>query len=52
MEITIKIQCFNQTYTFDAVAHISNVICVLLDIQKSLDETLKHQQHPSATICR
>lgn len=52
--VTNKRECIIlvKTYTFDAVVHISDVICVSLNVQKFLHKTVKHLRHAASVICR
>lgn len=46
------VQHFNQTYTFDAVLHVSGVVRVSLNSQKPLHKAVKHLKHPTTVALR
>lgn len=45
-------QYFNQTYTFNAVIHISDVVWVSLNSQKPLHKAVEHLRHPMTVALR
>lgn len=40
------------THTSDAVVYVSDVVCISINVEKPLDQGIKHQRHLTAAPCR